>query len=57
MKENYDNVAKVLMLMNFDNIPISPTVRYAADLKMVNLLLGLMSAASRFPCSWCDMNR
>ena len=57
IKENYENVANVLMLLNFHDIPTSPTVRYTADLKMINLLLGLMSAASRFPCSWCDMNR
>ena len=57
IKENYENVANVLTVLNFHDIPSNPTVRYAADLKMINLLLGLMSAASRFPCSWCDMNR
>lgn len=57
LKENHASLSKVLGLLKLDELPPSPTVRYAADLKMVNLLLGLMSAASSHPCSWCDIDR
>ena len=40
IKENYENVAQILMTLKLDELPSTPTVRYAADLKMVNLLLG-----------------
>ena len=57
LKENYASLSKVLGLLKLDELPPSPTVCYAADLKMVNLLLGLMSTASSHPCSWCDIDR
>lgn len=57
MQENYENVSRVLKSLKLDELPPSLTIKYAADLKMVNLLLGLMSHASRHPCSWCDITR
>lgn len=55
--ENYDNIFKVLELLKLEDLPETSKVRYAADLKMINLLLGLMSHSSAHPCSWCDMDR
>ncbi len=31
--------------------------RFATDLKMANILLGLMSHSSCHPCSWCNIRR
>ena len=53
LPENYDNVMHVMQLLHLQDVPYS--VRYAADLKMINLLLGLMSYSSRHPCSFCDI--
>ena len=57
LNETYDNISKVLMLLKLDKIPRLPNVKYAADLKMINLLLGLMSAALCHPCAFCDIDR
>ena len=55
--ENYENVLRILKLLKFEELPDTSTVRYAADLKMINILLGLMSHSSNHPCSWCDIDR
>ena len=55
--ENYENISNVLNFLKLNELPPALSVRYAADLKMINLLLGMMSHASSHPCSWCSIHR
>lgn len=50
-QENYDNVLKVWSLLNLNDLDESVTI--ATDLKLANILVGIMSHASLFPCTWC----
>ena len=58
VKESYENVHQIFQLLNFDKIDKDyHKIRYAADLKMINILLGLMSHSSAHPCSWCTIDK
>ena len=58
LPEKYENVSQLFSLLKLDEIGLEHIkIRYAADLKMINLLLGLMSHSSSHPCSWCTINK
>ena len=57
MPEKYESVARVLSILKLDLIPSTFDLKYAADLKMINILLGLMSHSSKHPCSYCSIER
>lgn len=50
IQENYKNI---FMLWKISKINDLREYYVASDLKMINILLGLMSHASMHPCSWC----
>lgn len=49
MQENYDNIVKLWSLLKINDL--KGTI--ATDLKLANILTGIMSHASSFPCTWC----
>ena len=49
--ENYVNVKKVWLSIGLQSMQKSFTI--ATDLKLCNILLGLMSHSSMHPCCWC----
>ena len=57
--ENYSNVFDIWRMLKFEDSLAQEALktRFATDLKMCNILLGLMSHASSHPCSWCDIDR
>ena len=57
VEETYQNMLKVWNLLKLSDFCSGKKVRFATDLKMSNILLGLMSHASNHPCSWCDIHR
>ena len=58
LPENYENVSILYDILKFDQIGEDYyKIRYAADLKMINLLLGLMAHSSAHPCSWCTIDK
>lgn len=53
-QENYDNVERlwsILKIQEFQDATI------ATDLKLGNILVGLMAHSSCFPCTWCTAER
>ena len=55
LPENYVNVKKLwinLCLLNLDK-----RFTVATDLKLCNILLGMMSHGSMHPCCWCDIKK
>lgn len=52
-QENYENVHQLWSLLDINHF--SGTI--ATDLKLANLLVGIMSHASSFPCTWCFAGR
>lgn len=57
--ENYSNVFDIWSMLKFEDSLAQEALktRFATDLKMCNILIGLMSHASSHPCSWCDIDR
>ena len=57
--ENYANVFDIWSMLKMEDSLAYEALktRFASDLKMCNLLLGLMSHASSHPCSWCNIHR
>lgn len=54
VQENYDNVGMLWSLMNirqFQEATIS------TDLKLANILTGLMAHSSVYPCTWCTADK
>ena len=54
IQENYVNVKRLWL-----NLQLNRLRRYtlATDLKLCNILLGMMSHSSCHPCCWCDVNK
>ena len=52
--ENYVNLKK-LWKLGLDRLQRSFTI--ATDLKLCNILLGLMSHSSMHPCCWCNVDK
>ncbi|KAJ8671941.1 hypothetical protein QAD02_003200 [Eretmocerus hayati] len=48
-QENYENVRLLWSLLNINTMEYT----IATDLKLANLLAGIMSHSSMFPCTWC----
>ena len=48
--ENFNNTKTLMDLINLNSISFSSSV----DMKMANCLLGLGTAASTYPCPWCE---
>lgn len=57
--ETHENMFAIWKLIKFkDTFQHSEVLaRFATDLKMANILLGLMSHSCNHPCSWCDVHR
>ena len=53
--EKYANVKKVCTSIGLSSLNRKFSI--ATDLKLCNILLGLMSHASRYPCCWCDIDK
>ncbi|KAJ8671127.1 hypothetical protein QAD02_002386 [Eretmocerus hayati] len=48
-QENYENISKLWSLVGLNNVP----GKYSVDLKVANLLAGIMAHGAAFPCTWC----
>ena len=55
VSENYINVKKLWMNLGLQNLDRRFTI--ATDLKLCNMLLGMMSHSSCHPCCWCDVEK
>ena len=53
--ENYQNVKKLWLNLGFQILDRRFTI--ATDLKLYNILLGMMSHSSCDPCCWCDVEK
>lgn len=56
-QENHSNMLIMmtkLQLTKPDELPYS--IYFANDLKMSNIILGIMGHSSKHPCSWCDIS-
>ena len=54
IQENYINMKKLWLEAGLHNLRYDYTI--ATDLKLCNILLGLMSHGSLHPCCWCDID-
>lgn len=52
-QENYDNVSKLWSLLEMNKFKGT----FAADLKLINILLGIMPHSSSYPCAWCNSHK
>ena len=48
-QENFENVSILRLLLKLNKIECT----VATDLKMANILIGIMSHSSKYPCKWC----
>ena len=53
--ETYQNVKTILRAMNLENISFDFVL--ATDLKLQNILIGIQSSSSTYPCSYCESPR
>ena len=53
IQENYVNVKRLWLEYGIDKLKRNFTI--ATDLKLCNILLGLMSHTSTHPCCWCNI--
>ena len=53
--ENYRNVLYIWTRLRLDEIRLPFTL--AMDLKLANLVLGLMAHGSNHPCTWCQVSK
>ena len=53
--ENYINLKKLWLSIGLHQLNYDFTI--ATDLKLCNILLGLMTHASMHPCCWCDTDK
>lgn len=52
-QENHENVSQLWSAVKINNF--GGTV--ATELKLANIMAGLMSHSSSFPCTWCDIDK
>ena len=50
VQENHENVTKILQVLDLSSLQ---KFRIAADQKLINILCGLQSHSSTYPCPWC----
>ena len=55
VEELYNNVKKLWVNIGLHNLERPFTI--ATDLKLCNVLLGLMTHSSMHPCCWCDIDK
>lgn len=55
--ETHMNMFKLWDILDMQSSFEYKQAKVATDLKMANILLGLMSHSSCHPCSWCDVSR
>ncbi len=56
--ETYDNVLQLWSMLDINQLfKEKENVRVAADLKLCNIIIGLMSHSCNHPCSWCNIER
>ena len=55
IQENYINIKRIWLEAGLDKIHRNYTI--GSDLKLCNILLGLMSHSSSHPCCWCDIGK
>lgn len=53
--ENYRNVLLVWTLLKLDQVSHPFTI--AVDLKLANIIVGLMAHGSCHPCTWCEVSK
>lgn len=53
--ENHHNVAMCWAKLALDDVMLPYTI--ATDLKLANILAGLMAHGSNHPCTWCDVTK
>ena len=51
ISETYLNMSRLLTFLDFRSL--SSNIRYAMDLKMINVMLGLQAHGCTFPCCFC----
>ena len=49
VQENYENISILWSLLKINELDCS----VAADLKLANILMGIMNHSCKFPCTWC----
>lgn len=59
VQENYTNILKMWVLAQLSSGLTEWNNKYtiSTDLKLANIILGLMNHSSLHPCSWCDIQR
>ena len=55
VSETYQNVNVILKALNLENIRFDFCL--ATDLKLQNILMGIQSGSSTYPCSYCESPR
>lgn len=55
--ENYRNMLTLWIMLRLTTIDAIPNTVIATDLKLANIILGLMSHSSVYPCTWCDISK
>ena len=50
VQENHENVAQIHQVLDLSSLQ---KFRIAADQKLINILCGLQSHSSTYPCPWC----
>ena len=55
VQENYTNLRKLWIILGLHKLQHKYTI--ATDLKLCNILLGIMAHGSSHPCCWCDASK
>jgi len=55
VEENYTNVLTLWRLLQLTNPSTLSPYCIATDLKLANIMVGLMAHGSAHPCTWCDV--
>lgn len=53
--ETYHNVKTIMKALNLEKVPFSFCL--ATDLKLQNILMGIQSSSSKYPCAYCESPR
>ena len=57
VNENYFNLHKLWTRMKLKDLQTKFKFTIASDLKIINIITGIMSSSSAHPCSWCDVDK
>ena len=52
--ETYDNVRKILEVLNLFDAEMVDTISFASDLKLINIMVGLQGHSCTYACAWCE---